>query len=61
MLLLNPKNLQPAEDQRLVLYDIAWQQSEQFSNLIEIVLTSGGIDKLEVYRERNYRQALQKS
>jgi Uma2 family endonuclease len=35
MLLLNPKNLQPAEDQRLVLYDITWQQYEQFSNLFD--------------------------
>jgi len=31
MLLLYPKTLQPIEDQRIILYDVAWEQYEQLS------------------------------
>jgi len=31
MLLLDPKTLQPIEDQRIILYDVAWEQYEQLS------------------------------
>lgn len=33
MLLLDPKTLQPTEDQRIILYDVAWEQYEQLSDM----------------------------
>ncbi len=33
MLVLDPNNLQPIVDQRLVLYDITWEQYEQLADL----------------------------
>jgi Uma2 family endonuclease len=33
MLVLDPKNLQPVEDQRIVLYDVIWEQYEQLSDM----------------------------
>ncbi|MHC5597727.1 MAG: Uma2 family endonuclease [Nostoc sp.] len=33
MLLLDPKTLQPTEDQRLILYDVTWEQYEQLSDM----------------------------
>lgn len=33
MLVLDPKNLQPLEDQRIVLYDVIWEQYEQLSDM----------------------------
>lgn len=33
MLILDPKTLQPAEEQRIVLYDVRWEHYEQLSNM----------------------------
>jgi len=33
MLLLDPKTLQPTEDQRIILYDVTWKQYEQLSDM----------------------------
>ncbi|MBW4588293.1 MAG: Uma2 family endonuclease [Aetokthonos hydrillicola CCALA 1050] len=33
MLLLDPKTLQPTEDQRIILYDVTWEQYEQLSDM----------------------------
>ena len=33
MLLLDPKTLQPTEDQRIILYDVVWEQYEQLSDM----------------------------
>lgn len=33
MLLLDPKTLQPATEQRVILYDVSWEQYEQLSDM----------------------------
>ncbi|OCQ92117.1 hypothetical protein BCD67_19410 [Oscillatoriales cyanobacterium USR001] len=33
MLVLDPKNLQPVEDQRIILYDVIWERYEQLSDM----------------------------
>jgi Uma2 family endonuclease len=33
MLLLDPKTLQPATEQRVILYDVTWEQYEQLSDM----------------------------
>ncbi|MDB9512842.1 Uma2 family endonuclease [Kamptonema animale CS-326] len=33
MLLLDPQTLQPAEEQRVIFYELSWEQYEQFSDM----------------------------
>jgi Uma2 family endonuclease len=33
MLLLDPKTLAPATEQRVILYDVTWEQYEQLSDM----------------------------
>ncbi|MEG4535441.1 hypothetical protein [Microcoleus sp. D2_18a_D3] len=33
MLLLDPKTLEPATEQRIILYDVSWEQYEQLSDM----------------------------
>ena len=33
MLLLDPKTLAPATEQRIILYDVTWEQYEQLSDM----------------------------
>ena len=33
MLLLDPKTLEPATEQRIILYDVTWEQYEQLSDM----------------------------
>jgi hypothetical protein len=33
MLLLDPKTLAPATEQRVILYDVSWEQYEQLSDM----------------------------
>jgi hypothetical protein len=33
MLLLDPKTLAPATEQRIILYDVTWEQYEQLSEM----------------------------
>ena len=33
MLLLDPKTLDPATEQRIILYDVTWKQYEQLSDM----------------------------
>lgn len=33
MLLLDPKTLQPSEEQRIILYDVTWEQYEKLSDI----------------------------
>ena len=33
MLLLDPKTLEPATEQRIILYEVSWEQYEQLSEM----------------------------
>jgi hypothetical protein len=33
MLLLDPKTLEPATEQRIILYEVSWEQYEQLSDM----------------------------
>jgi hypothetical protein len=33
MLLLEPKTLEPATEQRIILYEVSWEQYEQLSDM----------------------------